>query len=68
MRSRPGWILRLVVESSAGSRMRIADMVEAAESPWKARWPVSISYRMAPNEKTSERASAGLPRTCSGDM
>jgi hypothetical protein len=43
-------------------------MVSAAESPRKARSPVSISKRIDPNEKMSERWSAGLPRTCSGDM
>ena len=30
--------------------------------------PASISYRVAPKEKTSVRASKSSPRTCSGDM
>ncbi len=42
--------------------------VSAAESPVKARLLESASYRIAPNEKMSLRASAGRPRTCSGDM
>ena len=33
-----------------------------------ARWPVSISYNTAPNEKMSLRPSSSLPSTCSGDM
>jgi hypothetical protein len=43
-------------------------MVSAAESPWKALLPESISYSTAPKEKMSLRASVGFPRTCSGDM
>ena len=58
----------LVMERSGGSSLRIADIVSAAESPWKARLPESISYRIAPKAKMSERWSDGLPRTCSGDM
>jgi hypothetical protein len=30
--------------------------------------PVIISYSIAPKEKMSERASASLPSSCSGDM
>ena len=51
-----------------GSSRSTAAMVEIALSPSKARRPLSISYSTAPNEKTSERASAGLPSACSGDM
>ena len=68
MRSSPGWTLLFVAERSGGSSRRIADIVSAAESRWNARAPDSISYRIAPNEKMSERWSAGLPFTCSGDM
>ena len=43
MRSRPGETFWLVTERSGGSSLRIADIVSAAESPWKARLPDSIS-------------------------
>jgi hypothetical protein len=46
----------------------MALLVSAAVSPWNARRPDSISYRMAPNAKMSLRWSTLLPRTCSGDM
>ena len=61
-------MFRFVAERSGGSSRRIADIVSAAESRWNARWPESISYRIAPKEKRSERWSADLPFTCSGDM
>ena len=32
-----------VTERSGGSSLRIADIVSAAESPWNARLPESIS-------------------------
>ena len=51
-----------------GSSLRMALMVSTAESRWKGRRPVSISARMAPAEKRSDRWSALFPRTCSGDM
>ena len=44
-----------VTESSGGSFMRIALIVSAAEPPEKARLPDSISYRIAPKEKMSDR-------------
>ena len=34
----------------------------------KGELPASISCSTAPRAKTSERASLGSPRTCSGDM
>ena len=37
-------------------------------SPLNGAAPHSISYRMTPSEKMSERWSARLPITCSGDM
>ncbi|HEX4922353.1 MAG TPA: hypothetical protein VFV92_16625, partial [Candidatus Bathyarchaeia archaeon] len=37
-------------------------------SPLKAGVPVAISYNTTPNENKSDRASNGLPSTCSGDM
>jgi hypothetical protein len=36
--------------------------------PEKARHPVAISYRTAPNAKRSLRASASFPSSCSGAM
>jgi hypothetical protein len=61
-------MLRFVAERSGGSSRRIADIVSAADSRWNARPPDSISYKIAPKEKMSDRPSAGLPFTCSGDM
>jgi hypothetical protein len=40
---------------SAGSSFRIADIVSAAVCFLNALWPDSSSYRIAPNEKMSER-------------
>ena len=53
----------------AGSRCRMADSVDTVVSPVNARWPESISYRIAPNEKMSDRASTAscpppAPATC----
>ena len=45
-----------------------AASVAAVESPRNARCPDSISYRIAPKEKMSDRASTLLPSACSGDM
>ncbi len=47
-------------ESGSGSR--------PARLPGRPAAPTSISYSTAPNEKMSERRSAGSPRTCSGAM
>ena len=68
MRSSAGATARPDSPSSAGSSLRMAVMVSAEVPRWKARSPASISYRMAPNAKMSERWSATWPRTCSGDM
>ena len=68
IRSRPGEMFWFVTERSGGSSRRIAAIVSPAESPRKARWPASISYRIAPSAKMSLRASAGFAFTCSGDM
>ena len=46
----------------------VAVSTERGVSPVKARRPVTISYKTAPNEKMSDRASTGLPSACSGDM
>ena len=45
-----------------------AAIVENAESPRKARRPVTISYSTDPKLKTSERPSTARPSACSGDM
>ena len=37
-------------------------------SPRNGKVPVAISYRTAPREKRSVRASNSFARTCSGDM
>ena len=51
-----------------GSSRTIAAMVSIAEFLENARRPLSISYSTTPKEKISDRASAGLPLACSGDM
>lgn len=43
-------------------------MTLAAVFPVNAFLPVISSYSTAPNEKMSDRGSASLPSTCSGDM
>ena len=43
-------------------------MVSAADFPWNARLPESISYRMVPKAKMSARWSVASPLTCSGDI
>jgi hypothetical protein len=45
-----------------------APITSVAVSPVNSRCPVSISYRMQPNDQTSARRSTGLPRACSGLM
>ena len=51
-----------------GSEVRMACAMSNDDSPANGALPESISWRIAPNANTSERASAGRPRTCSGDM
>jgi hypothetical protein len=46
----------------------MAASVCGADPRWKARRPVAISYRIAPNENWSDRKSTDLPTACSGDM
>lgn len=43
-------------------------MTATGSLPANARWPVSISYRTAPRDQTSDRSSTDSPLTCSGDM
>jgi len=45
-----------------------AIIISKAVSPPNGGVPASISWKMTPRLKTSERASAGCPFTCSGDM
>ena len=67
-RSRAGGVFGSFSVRSGGSSLRIAPSVSIDESRLNARAPLSISYRIAPKEKMSERVSTGSPRTCSGDM
>ena len=67
MRSSAGGTLRSTGNGRGGS-LRIADIVSAAVAPWNGCVPDSISCRMAPNAKRSDSASAGRPRTWSGDI
>ncbi len=53
---------------SCGSLPSTAASVESAVSPRNGRRAVVISYRIAPNEKMSDRQSTALPSACSGDM
>src|SRR5260370_24043711 len=41
---------------SGGSSLRIAVMVAAGVSAWNARWPDSISQRITPKAKKSQRS------------
>ena len=50
------------------SAFRIACSVSTWVEPANARRPVTNSYNVAPSANRSERASAGLPSTCSGAM
>ena len=58
---------RNVVSGAAGLR-RISDARAAALGPEKAGLPATISCSRPPRAKTSVRASAGLPSSCSGAM
>ena len=51
-----------------GSSVMILKISPVMDSPRKAFWPVSISYRMAPTAKRSLRPSSAVPRACSGLM
>ena len=69
MRSRPGEMFWFVTERSGGSSFRIADIVSAAESPVeRASCPRASRRGSRRRRRCPLRASAGLPRTCSGDM
>jgi hypothetical protein len=67
-RSSAGGDIGWMVETGGGSRSNTAAITLAVVLPPKARLPVAISYSTAPSAKTSLRASASLPSTCSGDM
>lgn len=51
-----------------GARFRIPSCTTAAEAPVNGAHPAAISYKTAPSEKMSVRASNGSPAVCSGDM
>ena len=55
MWSSAGEMFRPDCVSSGGSSLRIAAIVSLAVSRLNALLPESISYRIAPNEKMSER-------------
>jgi hypothetical protein len=54
--------------SGGASSRKIAWPISTSEGPANGAEPESISCRIEPNAKMSERASAARPRTCSGDM
>ena len=58
----------LAGRGAGGSSFSTAAIASAGVAPPKARRPVSISWRIAPTLKMSDRWSTGSPRTCSGDM
>src|SRR6516164_6164759 len=51
-----------------GTRLRMASKIVAELSPRKGDCPVAISYKTAPKENKSVRASSSLARACSGDI
>ena len=55
-------------ETGGGSRSMMAAVMLARLFPSNALRPVTISYKTAPKEKISDRASASLPSSCSGDI
>ena len=62
------WSRGCTVETGGGSSFRIDAIRLARLPPWNARRPVAISKRTVPSAKTSVRASAALPSSCSGAM
>lgn len=60
--------LGLTVRGDGGSSARTALTTDAADAPANAGRPATISYRTAPSEKRSVRASTRSPLACSGDM
>ena len=66
--SQPWWDVSMAERQIGGSSLRIALIDSTDVSRLNARCPDSISYRIAPNAKTSARWSAERPRTCSGAM
>ena len=46
----------------------MASKIIAEVSPRNGSVPVAISYKTAPKENRSVRASSSLPLACSGDM
>src|SRR5205085_7750877 len=58
----------LICEGGTGSSRSTLYMIVVVDSPVKGFSPVSIWYRMTPQEKMSLRPSTGWPMNCSGDM
>ena len=58
----------LMALGAGGTKLTIWYITALTLSPVNGAAPVSISYRITPSEKMSERWSARLPITCSGDM
>ena len=56
------------VASGGASARRIEEATAAALDPSNARRPLAISWSTQPRAKTSLRASAALPSSCSGAM
>ena len=54
--------------AQSGAPRRIAAMTSDLVAPPKARVPLNISNRIAPNAHTSERRVTLPPRACSGLM
>ena len=61
-------VIGLTEPIGTGSSSRIAAATLKWLFPSKARFPVTISYRIVPREKMSLRPSTSFPCTCSGDM
>jgi hypothetical protein len=54
--------------SGGASALMIASSVSTFDRRTNAQWPLTISYRIRPNEKMSERVSTRSPLACSGLM
>jgi tetratricopeptide (TPR) repeat protein len=79
-RSRSFSSARLMIRSSSagtsgfsrtggtGARFRMLSKITPELSPRKGNVPVAISYKTAPKENRSLRASSSFARICSGDM
>jgi hypothetical protein len=66
--SRAGGVIGLMLLIGVGSLSRIAETMLNLLLPSNAFRPLSISYKIAPSEKISLRASSSFPSTCFGDI